>query len=72
MNNPFDGWIDTSAAQDLTGYTLDYLRQLAREKKVNAEKIGKFWLINRASLLAWRDEMDELGTAKHSPKRKGT
>ena len=72
MSNPFDGWIVTEEAQELTGYTPDYLRRLAREEKVEAEKVGgNFWLFSKDSLLAWKEEMEALGTAKHSPKRKG-
>ncbi len=73
MSEMFDGWIVTEKAKDLTGYTADYLRKLAREEKVEAEKVGgSFWLFNRESLLAWKQTMEELGTAKHSPKRKET
>lgn len=73
MSNPFAGWIVTEEAQELTGYTPDYLRRLAREEKVEAEKVGgKFWLFSREFLLAWKEEMEGLGTAKHSPKRKGS
>ena len=72
MSNPFDGWIVTEEAQELTGYTPDYLRRLAREEKVQAEKVGgNFWVFSKDSLLAWKEEMETLGTAKHSPKRKG-
>jgi len=72
MSNPFEGWIGTAEARQLTGYTPDYLRRLAREEKVKAEKVGgSFWLFNRESILAWKEEMEALGTAKHSPKRKG-
>jgi excisionase family DNA binding protein len=72
MSNPFDGWIVTEEAQELTGYTPDYLRRLARDEKVEAEKVGgNFWLFSKDSLIAWKREMEDLGTSKHSPKRKG-
>lgn len=38
-------------AADITGYTVDYIQDLAREGKVKARKIATVWLIDRKSLL---------------------
>ncbi len=37
------------------GYTTDYLGQLCREEKVDAELVGRAWYIKRDSLLEYRD-----------------
>jgi excisionase family DNA binding protein len=67
-----EGWISGQEAAGLTGYTVRYLRKLARENRLRATKLGRDWLFERESLLRWKEQMDELGTKKHSPKAKGT
>ena len=62
-----EGWVTTDEAQELSGYTARYLRQLAREGKVEAEKVGRDWLYKKTSLQAWCDKVAELGTKKHAP-----
>ena len=64
-----EGWIDTDEASALSRYSLRYLRQLAREDRIEAHKIGRDWLFNRDSLIAWLEEMRTLGTQKHNPLR---
>jgi excisionase family DNA binding protein len=67
-----EGWISGQEAANLTGYTIRYLRKLAREKRLRATKLGRDWLFERESLLKWKEQMNELGTKKHSPKTKKT
>ncbi|MBN1815440.1 MAG: helix-turn-helix domain-containing protein [Anaerolineae bacterium] len=64
-----DGWITTDEAQELTGYSIAYLRRLANRGDIEARKVGRDWLIWRESLLAYKDQMDSLGRAKHNPWR---
>ena len=64
-----EGWIDIAEAVTLTGYSPVYVRLLAREDRVTAEKVGGRWLVNRASLVAFKVAMDQLGAQKHSPWR---
>lgn len=64
-----EGWISTAEAADLTGYTAVYIRRLAKGKRIEAVKTGRDWLINRASLLAYKARMDRLGPQKHNPWR---
>jgi hypothetical protein len=45
------GWISTEEAHVVTGYTMNYLRSLAREEMVVARKIRGVWLMRRDSLL---------------------
>jgi hypothetical protein len=64
-----EGWINTGQAQELTGYSVAYLRRLANRGDVEARKVGRDWLIWRDSLLAYKDRMERLGQAKHNPWR---
>lgn len=66
-----EGWLDSHQAQAETGYTVRYLCQLAREGRIEATKVGRDWLFNRESLLAWREEMERMGTKKHRPQKAG-
>lgn len=64
-----EGWVNTKEAAALTDYTRVYIRQLIKSRKVEAVKTGRDWLINRASLLAYKARMDTLGPQKHNPWR---
>lgn len=69
-DSTLENWLTTSQAKKLTGYTAIYLRRLANRKQVEARKIGRDWLINQESLLAYKQEMDALGPQRHNPWRK--
>jgi excisionase family DNA binding protein len=72
MTEPIaDGWITTEQAEACIGYASAYLRRLANQGRVEALKIGRDWLINQESLLAYKREMDALGRQRHNPWRKG-
>ena len=62
-------WLNTSEGAELTGFSVDYVRRLARAGRIEARKVGRDWLIERASLLAFKAQMDRLGAQKHSPWR---
>lgn len=64
--NVFDGWVTTDKGAELTGYTAEYVRILAREGKIQARKMGRDWWVNKADLLAYKARMDNLGTKKHA------
>ena len=55
-------------AQTLTGFSADYLRRLAREKTVPAQKVGASWMFDRAGLVEYKAAMTELGNQKHRRK----
>jgi excisionase family DNA binding protein len=65
----FEGWVNTTEAATLTGYSQAYMRMLAHSGQVEARKMGRDWLINRESLLAYKHQMDVLGPEKHNPWR---
>ena len=62
-------WINTSEGAELTGFSVDYVRRLARAGRIGARKTGRDWLVNKKSALAYAKKMEELGTAKHNPRR---
>lgn len=66
----FEGWLSTKEAAELTGYSEAYIRRLARRARLEARKVATDWLINRKSLLAYKQSMDRLGPQKHNPHRK--
>jgi excisionase family DNA binding protein len=55
-------WVTTKEAAELADYTPQRVRQLARGGLVEAQKVGRDWLINRRSLLAHKAQ------AKPGPK----
>jgi len=62
-----DGWLTTTDAATLTGYTQAHIRTLAQRGRIEARKIGRDWLVSRDSLLAYKRRMDNLGPQKHNP-----
>lgn len=56
----FEGWISTKEASDVFGYSIEYIRQLARASKVTSMKVGDFQiLINRKSLEEYKANKDK-------------
>ena len=68
-NLTLENWLTTKQAKELTGYTMVYLRRLANQRQVEARKVGRDWLINQESLLAYKARMDALGPQRHNPWR---
>lgn len=68
MKRP-EGWITTKEAAELCGYDPSYIRLLALRGKIEAQKLGRDWLVNRESVLAHKARMDRLGPQKHRPWR---
>ena len=64
--NPTE-WITTKEARALTGYNLEYIRRMIRRGVIAAEKKGRDWWVDRASIEAYAERMEKLGSAKHSP-----
>lgn len=44
-------WITTEEAARLSGYHPEYVRELARTGKINGQKFGPTWQIDKQSLL---------------------
>lgn len=64
----FDGkdYISAGRAAKLTGYTQDYVGQLARSSQILSRQIGNRWYVDRESLLKHKDEKDSLLAAVQS------
>jgi excisionase family DNA binding protein len=62
-------WITTDEAAALAGYVVEYVRCLAREGRIHAEKRGRDWWVDRDDLLRYKAQMDRLGEQKHNPWR---
>lgn len=45
--------IKVETACRLTGYSNQYVRRLAREEKIVAQKWGNDWIISQSSLMDW-------------------
>lgn len=52
-------WITTEEAAELTGYRMEYVRQLAREKKVDSKKFGHAVMISRESIMNHKEEVEK-------------
>jgi excisionase family DNA binding protein len=49
-----EGWLTTEEAAKLVDYAPAYVRQLAIAGRIEAQKVGRDWLISQASLLAYK------------------
>lgn len=63
-------WITTQEAAEMTGYNQEYIRQMIRGDKIVAEKKGRDWWVDRASVETYAEKMKQLGSAKHDPTKK--
>ncbi len=62
-----DELLTTKQAAELIGYHPEYIRQLVKAGKLEAEKIGRDWLISKSKLLAYTRKVGKAG-AKRGPK----
>jgi len=63
------GWTNTTEAAAVTGFSPVYVRILARNGRIEAQKVGRDWLVSLSSLLAYKRQMETLGNDKHNPWR---
>ena len=63
-------WLTVHDAAKLSGYRADHLRQLIREGKVEAQKFGPIWAVNRESLLTYMNQALKSDDRRHGPKSK--
>ena len=63
------GWITIEEEEVLTDYSVAYLRRLANQRRIQAQKVGRDWVFHRENLLAYKKHMDTLGPEKHNPWR---
>lgn len=53
-------YISSARAAKITGYTADYIGQLARTGKIMSRQVGNRWYIDQEALLAHKQEKDAL------------
>lgn len=51
-----EGWLTVREASDVSGYAEEYIRKLVRQKDIEAERKTFGWLINRQSLMDYKDK----------------
>ncbi len=62
-----DDWITTTEAAQLSGYTIQHVRELVTAGVVRGQRFGNVWQVSRRSLLAYVKRAAKLG-AKRGPK----
>jgi len=55
-----DGYVSSATAAEKTGYSQDYIGQLARGGAVKAKKVGRRWFVDLASVLEHKKHNDSL------------
>jgi excisionase family DNA binding protein len=63
MVEKIEDWITTEEAARVTGYDVQHIRRLLREKNVEGKKWGRVWMVNQKSLL---DYLTDLGRGPKS------
>jgi hypothetical protein len=63
-----EDWITTQQAAELSGYHVNYLRWLIRDKRVQARKVSILWFVNRQSLLDYMANAKESDDKRRGPK----
>jgi excisionase family DNA binding protein len=68
--NPTE-WITAKEAAELTGYDAAHIRRLIGGGRLPAVKRGGAWFLSKEKVLAYAEEMQQLGSTKHDPWRAG-
>jgi excisionase family DNA binding protein len=62
-----DDWITTNEAADLSGYHVNYIRQLIRRGAIHARKFGTIWQVSQSSLEAYVESATKSEDGRHGP-----
>ena len=65
----FDDWITTEEAVSLSGYNMLHLRRLIREGKVQGQKFGRTWMVDKNSLLDYLEKAKQSDDKRWGPKQ---
>lgn len=60
LNHEGKKMISSALAAQISGYTQDYIGQLARSKTVDGKKMGRKWFVDREQLLTHKEHNDGL------------
>jgi hypothetical protein len=55
-------YVTLQKASEGTDYDREYLRKLAKAKKINAVQIGSVWMVNIDSITLYRDAKPQRGS----------
>ena len=61
-------YITTNEASNLSGYNVEYIRQMIRAGVINAQKRGRDWWVERESFLAYLEHTQRSRDKRHGPK----
>ena len=54
-------WLTVQEAAKLSGYNPEHITRLIRQNKIEAHKFSIVWQVNRESLLAYKEKVQQLG-----------
>lgn len=58
-------YVTSEDAAEISGYHVNYIRRLLRQRKLKGRKFGNVWLIERESLQDYLRLVEELGSRKY-------
>lgn len=61
-------WITTQEAAELSGYHIEYVRELIRKQRIDAEKKGNSWWVKKASIFTLLEEASQANDKRNGPK----
>lgn len=61
-------WVSIAEAATQSSFSYAHISYLVRNQKIHGRKSGNVWLVDLESLEKYEEEMQELGSKKHSPK----
>ncbi len=61
-------WITTNEAAQITGYHVEYIRELIRLGQIRARKFATVWQVDKNSLLKYLDRAKQSEDKRHGPK----
>jgi excisionase family DNA binding protein len=62
-------FITTTEASQLSGYNIEYIRQLIRAGKIKAEKRGRDWWVDRENFLSYLQQSERSTDKRFGPQK---
>jgi excisionase family DNA binding protein len=67
-----DDWMTVKDAAKLSGFHIERVRELIREKRIKARRFSILWLVSRRSLLAYLKKQEATHGKKRGRPKKST
>ena len=61
-------WITTGEAAELSGYDIEYIRQMIRAGTIKAGKRGRDWWVDRKAFISYLQSSKRSGDKRRGPK----